>query len=177
VTARIGVVVQHEGPDPGPFSGKGLDSQIMETGIITATAAILGSLVGGTASITTAWITQRFQSKREFARSESQKKEALYTEFIAESSKLLIDSLDHNLDRPEALIQVYALINRIRLNSSDAVVAAAEQAMQRIMQRYALPNLSTDEIRSLATSGKHDADPLKAFSEACRMEIRALAYA
>jgi hypothetical protein len=90
---------------------------------------------------------------------------------------LLIDSLDHNLDTPEALIHVYALINRIRLSSSDAVVAAAEQATQRIMQRYALPNLSADEIRALATSGKPDSDPLKAFSEACRIEIRALAYA
>jgi len=107
----------------------------METAIITALAAILGSLVGGTATITTAWITQRFQSKREFARSEGQKKEALYTEFIAESSKLLIDSLDHNLDKPEALIQVYALINRIRLNSSDAVVAAAELGPRRTNQQ------------------------------------------
>jgi len=148
----------------------------METAVIGALAAILGSIVGGTASIATAWITQRFQSKREFARSESQKKEALYAEFIAESSKLLIDSLDHNLDRPEALIQVYALINRIRLSSSDAVVKAAEVAVQRIMQRYSMPNLSQEQIRSLASSGT-DADPLKAFSEACRAEIKALSYA
>lgn len=149
----------------------------METAIITALAAILGSIVGGMASITTAWISQRFQSKREFARSESQKKEALYAEFIAEGSKLLIDAMDHSLDRLEVLIHVYALINRIRLSSSEAVVTAAELAIHRIVQRYTLPNLSPDEIRSFAISGKNDVDPLKAFSEACRLELRALTYA
>lgn len=149
----------------------------METAIISALAAILGSVVGGTASIVTAWINQRFQSRREFARSESQKKEALYTEFIAESSKLMIESLDHSFDRAEILIQVHALINRIRLNSSERVVAAAEQAIQRIVQRYSLPNLSPDEIRSLAMSHRHVDDPLKTFSEACRAEIQALSFA
>lgn len=148
----------------------------MNTAIISALAAILGSVVGGTATIVTAWLTQRFQSRREFARTEAQKKEALYGEFIAECSKLLIDSLDHNLDKPDLLVQVYALINRIRLTSSDAVVAAAESAVQRIVERYSLPNLSPEEIRTIAA--RHAAeDPLKAFSEACRADLRQLAYA
>jgi hypothetical protein len=147
----------------------------METAIISALAAILGSLVGGTATITTAWITQRFQSRREFARSEWQKKEALYTEFIAETSKLLIDSLDHNLERPDVLVQVYGLINRIRLSSSDAVVGAAEQAVQHIVNRYNLPNLSKDEINATVVSGSSADDPLKPFSDACRVEMRQLA--
>ena len=167
----------HDRREPPMYSAGSLQTtNTMETAIVGALAAILGSIVGGTATITTAWITQRFQSKRDFARSEGQKKEALYTEFIAESSKLLIDSLDHSFDKPELLIQVYALINRIRLNSSDAVVAAAEQAIQNILERYARPNLSQDEIRSLASSGKAQDDPLRAFSEACRVEIKALAY-
>ncbi len=148
----------------------------MNTAIISALAAILGSVVGGTATILTAWLTQRFQSRREFARAEGQKKEALYGEFIAECSKLLIDSLDHNLESPEVLVRVYALINRIRLASSDAVVTAAEGAVQKIMQRYAQPNLSPEEIRSLALTHAA-ADPLKAFSDACRAELRQLAYA
>jgi hypothetical protein len=148
----------------------------MDTAIVSASAAILGSLVGGGATITTAWITQRFQSRREFARSESQRKEALYTEFIAETSKLLIDSLDHNLDRPEVLIAVYALINRMRLNSSDTVVKAAERAVQRIVARYAMPNLSKDEIKALAASPDPQDDPLQGFSEACRAEMKQLVY-
>jgi hypothetical protein len=40
-----------------------------------------------------------------------------------------------------------------------------------------LPNLSREEIRALASSGDAGSDPLKAFSEACRREIRQLAYA
>jgi hypothetical protein len=148
----------------------------LDTAIISALAAILGSIVGGAASIATAWINQRFQSRRDFARGESQKKEALYTEFITESSKLMIESLDHGFERPEVLIQVHALINRIRLNSSPQVVDAAERAIKRIVERYGQPNLSQDEIRALATREPGD-DPLEAFSKACRAEIRALAFA
>lgn len=149
----------------------------MNTAIISALAALLGSVVGGAATILTAWMTQRFQSRREFARAEGQKKEALYTEFIAECAKLLIDSLDHNLEKPDVLIQVYALVGRIRLTSSDDVVAAAESAVARIVRRYTLPNLTEEELVSMATSPQSGDDPLKSFSEACRAELARLAYA
>ena len=148
----------------------------MDTAIIGALAAILGSVVGGTATILTAWTTQRFQSRREFARAEVQKKETIYTEFIEECSKLLIDSLDHNLDRPDVLVQVYALISRIRLTSPEEVVAAAEGAVARIVHRYSLPNLSAEEISALAKTPSVGDDPLRPFSEACRAELRRLAY-
>ncbi|MFO1303612.1 MAG: hypothetical protein U1F54_07755 [Burkholderiales bacterium] len=149
----------------------------MNTAIISALAAILGSVVGGTATILTAWMTQRFQSRREFARAEAQKKETLYTEFISECSKLLIDSLDHNLSSPDVLVQVYALVSRMRLTSSEEVVTAAEAAVARIVHRYTLPNLSAEEIASLAKTPQTRDDPLKPFSEACRAELRRLAYA
>jgi hypothetical protein len=36
----------------------------MDTAIITAMAGVLGSLVGGSASVATTWVTQRALSKR-----------------------------------------------------------------------------------------------------------------
>ena len=72
----------------------------MDTTVASALAAIFGSLVGGSATIATAWITQRFQARRERISAEVRQKEDLYGEFITESSKLLIDSLDHDLDQP-----------------------------------------------------------------------------
>ena len=40
----------------------------MDTAIVTAMAGVLGSLVGGSASVATTWVTQRARSKRELLR-------------------------------------------------------------------------------------------------------------
>jgi hypothetical protein len=65
----------------------------MDPALVSALSAILGSLVGGSATIATAWITQKTQSKRESAGAEIRKRELLYTEFIDECSKLAIDTI------------------------------------------------------------------------------------
>jgi hypothetical protein len=151
----------------------------MDPTIVSALSAVLGSAVGGSATLATAWITQKTQSRREIVAAEIRKREALYGEFIAECSKLLIDALDHTFDSPDKLFQIYALQNRIRLTSSDAVVAAADQALRRILKQYFEQNITQQQLReelslSLTDDGlKHD-DPLKPFSEACRNELRAL---
>ena len=49
----------------GPFKKLGREVRSMDSSIVTALSAILGSLVGGSASIATAWITQKTQSRRE----------------------------------------------------------------------------------------------------------------
>ena len=150
----------------------------MDLAIVSALSAVLGSAVGGSASLATAWITQKTQSRRELLSAEIRKREALYGEFISECSKLAIDSLDHSLDQPDKLFQVYAIQNRIRLLSSDAVVSATDDTMQRIIAQYFQPNLTPDQVRDLALSLESEhvgkLDPLKAFSEACRNELKSL---
>ena len=47
-------------------------------------AAIFGSLVGGSATVATAWITQETLKKREIVRAEIRTREMLYGEFIRE---------------------------------------------------------------------------------------------
>jgi len=148
----------------------------MDPSIVSALSAVLGSLVGGSATIATAWITQKTQSKRELAGAEIRKRELLYTEFIDECSKLAIDALDHTLDDTTKVFHVYALQNRIRLTSSDVVVAAADQTIKHIVKNYFGPNITREELRDLVLDGTHE-DPLKPFSEACRNELKALQYA
>jgi len=144
----------------------------VDTAVISALAAIMGSLVGGSATIATAWMTQKTQSRREALTSELRKREMLYTEFITESSKLAIDALDHSLEDPEKVFTVYALQNRIRLASTAPVVEAADQTVGRILTRYFEPNLTREQMKELALA--HSADPLKSFSEACRRELETL---
>jgi hypothetical protein len=148
----------------------------MDPAILSALAAVLGSAVGGSATLGTAWITQKTQSRRELVNAEIRKRETLYGEFIAECSKLLIDALDHTLDNPDKLFQIYALQNRIRLTSSDAVVAAADQTLQRIIKQYFAENITPEALRELITNlDRLDSlDSLKPFSEACRNELQAL---
>jgi hypothetical protein len=107
-------------------------------------------------------------------RSEIQKREALYGEFISECSKLIIDALDHTLEKPETLVRVYALENRIRLGSSDSVVAAAAQVIKRILELYFEPNVTIADLRTLGVATS--SDPLKDFSDACRNELSALRW-
>ena len=144
----------------------------METTIVTALAGIVGSLCGGSASVATAWVTQKTRNKRERIRAEVNKREALYGEFINECSNRVMDSLDRNLDRPQTLLSIYALLNRIRLCASDAVLTQAEELMRFIMQQYFASNVSVEEFQERVH--KQRIDPLKAFSEACRRELMSM---
>ena len=144
----------------------------MDRAVLSALAAILGSLVGASATIATAWLTQRTQARRSSVETEIRKREVLYGEFIAEGSKLLIETIDHKLDDPERLYSLYAVLNRIRLVASDDVLAAADRTSTQIIERFFRPNLSSEEMRQLVLTRPDD--PLKEFSEVCRLELRTL---
>jgi hypothetical protein len=135
-------------------------------------AAVAGSLVGGSATIATTWITQRTSTKRELIRDELRKRETLYGEFISECSKLAIDSLVHGIEKPETMWSAYALLNRIRLSASVKVLAEAEAVLKRIAGQYFSPNVSLDEFRTIALS--QEGDPLKPLGEACRIELESI---
>ena len=144
----------------------------MDPALLGATSAVLGSLVGGAASVATTWIAQRTVSKREVAREEMRKREALYGEFIGECAKLLMDAFGHTLEKPETLLPVYALGNRIRLCASPTVLAQAEHLVRRITDQYFEPNLTLAQLHEIARS--EGADPLKAFGAACRVELESM---
>ena len=144
----------------------------MEPAVLTALSAVLGSAVGGSATFATAWLTQRTQGRREQIETEIRKREQLYVEFIAESSRLIIEAFDHQLQSPERLVALYSIINRIRLRCSEEVLAAADRTSTRIIERYLGPNLSPEEVRQTVLTRTDD--PLTDFSEACRHELRML---
>jgi hypothetical protein len=141
---------------------------------IVVEAQLAGSLVGSSATVATAWITQKTLSKREVIGAEIRTRQTFYGEFIRECSKLVVDSFTHTLDKPETLLLVYEVVNRIRLCASDAVLAEAERILATITEQYFSPNLSVDEIRALVRSGKADADPLRSFGEACLVELKSM---
>jgi hypothetical protein len=144
----------------------------MDTAIVSALAGIFGSLSGGSASVATTWLAHNRRSKREARLAEVAKREALYGEFINECSTRVMDSLERNLDKPETLLSIYALLNRIRLCASDAVLTQAVELVRFIMEQYFSPNVSIEEFHQHVHDGH--IDPLKAFSEACRCELTSM---
>lgn len=141
----------------------------IDSALVPAMSGVLGSLLGGSATVAAAWISQRMLHRRELIGLEIRKRETLYGEFIAESARLIVDAFAHALEKPEVVLPAYALINRIRLCASPAVLAEAERILKRITQQYFASNLSVDDIRRIALSD--EADPLKAFGDACRAEL------
>jgi hypothetical protein len=125
----------------------------MNANLITAMAGVLGSISGASAAIATTWITQKGQTVRERAKSETRKRETLYGDFITEASQQLANAFDHSLDSPETLVKLGAILGRIRLLSSDAVLTAAEECFNRIVDLYAKPNRTIDSSSRRYTVG------------------------
>ena len=124
----------------------------------------LGSVVG-------TWITQRHQDIRDLLAKTIVRRESLYSDFIAESARLLVDAMVQNNSDPQKLIALYAVLSRIRLSSSAPVLETAEAVIRNIVSTYPKPNLTPEQMESRAVSGD---DPLRQFSDACRMELDSL---
>jgi hypothetical protein len=142
----------------------------VDSNLITALAGVLGSVSGASAAIATTWISQKSQTVRERTKWETRKRETLYGEFITEASQRFADAFDHFLDNPEKLVNLYAILGRIRLVSSDAVLTAAEECCDRVVALYAEPNRKIDQILTTLHSG--ELEVLEHFSDACRIELR-----
>jgi len=131
-------------------------------------AALFGSLVGALGSSVSTWITQRHADQRDLLTRRIFYRVQLYSDFITESERILVDALENNFKDPNKLIPGFALLGRIRLTSSKEVFASAEGLIREIVKNYSEPNLTPEEIRSRALNGY---DPLKQFSETCREEL------
>jgi very-short-patch-repair endonuclease len=139
--------------------------------MIAAGAAISGSIVGAMGSVVGTWITQRHQDLRDLLAKTMVRREALYSDFITESARLIVDAMQHNESDTQKLIPVYALLSRIRLSSSTEILESAEEVIRTILDTYPKPNLTPQQIQSRAVSND---DPLRRFSDTCRVELRSI---
>lgn len=141
----------------------------MNAGYISALAGLTGAGIGGLTSFATSWITQRTQLLAQYREAELKRRETLFNAFIAEASRLYGDALVTGKDDVAQLVKLYALVTRIRLTSSPAVLMAAERAMDTIVDTYLKPNMTLHELKKFAEQGGMDF--LRDFGEACRVEL------
>jgi hypothetical protein len=145
----------------------------MDATFITAVAAACGSLVGAAATVVTTWITQHTQRAQAQREAKLRNREALYGEFITEASRLTVEGLSHSLERPDTFVKLYGITGRIRLVATDAVLAGAEACSRQIIDLYAKPNMTIDQIRLAFEQDR--LDPVRDFSVACRQELLEIA--
>ena len=144
----------------------------MNPAYLSALAALAGSAMGGLTSLTAAWLTQHRQDRSNRLSRDRGRRQKLYKQSIEEASKLYADALVHDQAEVSALVSVYALIGRMRVLSSSAVIEKAEAVVRVIIDTYFAPNKTFHELRDLISS--RSMDPLRAFSEECRRELRNL---
>jgi hypothetical protein len=141
----------------------------LDPGYISAFSALAGAAIGGLASFSTSWVTQRTQIRHAHREAERARLEALYSEFVAESARLFGDALSHQKDDVADMVGLYALIGRMRLVSSPAVVAAADQIIGGIIATYQGPNLALHEMHEFVRDGRMNF--LVQFGEAARADL------
>ncbi len=120
-------------------------------------------------SLASTWLTQHLQVQVQRRSALATKREALYSEFIGEASTRFVDALTHQAAGPEVFVLLYASIGRMRLASSRDVIQAAEGVARLVIDTYAAPNLTSQQMYE--TSRGEKLDPLAQFGEACRTEL------
>ena len=147
----------------------------MNPAYISALAALAGAIIGGLTSFATSWLTQRTQLRHAHREAESAELKTLYDDFIAEDSRLFVDALTHETDEVTGMVGLYAMVERMRLVSDQAVIDAAMQVEETVVETYLGPNRTLRELMDYAHQGRMSF--LVEFSEACRKDLAARAAA
>jgi len=141
----------------------------MDGGYITALAALGGAALGGFTSFATSWTTQRAQMNAQRNASSKSRRQKLYKAFIDDAARMYGDALIHDKLELSGLIELHAIVSRMRVFSSAAVIENAIGVVRVITGTYNQPNKSPTEIEEMIENGSIDL--LKGFSEACREEL------
>ena len=143
----------------------------MDTAILSASAGLIGSLIGGVSTFAASWITQHKLLGTQTRMHHAERRQKLYSEFIIEATRCLTEAWSHQAEGPEVISNLYSLIERMRLVSSSGVVKCAEDVMHEVIASYAEPNRTFDELRQRLQQRSEEHDQLREFTEACRKDL------
>ena len=142
----------------------------MDPAYFSAFAALAGSTIGGLTSLTASWLTQHVQFRAQQRASDLSRREELYKAFIEEASRLYADAFAHDEAEVANLVNLYALVSRMRVRSSPRIVETADRVVRVIIETYLAPNKTFRDVQEILDNDAMD--PLREFSHACREELR-----
>jgi hypothetical protein len=143
----------------------------MDAAYISAVSALAGSVIGGLTATLTTWLGQRSQARAGQIAHDLARREDLIRDFIIAASKTYGDAIVNNEAKMPELIDLYAMISRLRVLAMPQSVACADAVMRSILETYSAPNRTVADLRELVKGGG-GVDPLRDFAEAAREELR-----
>lgn len=144
----------------------------MNPAAISALAAIGGSSLGALGPVLSNYVLQRSATRRDLIAREIAERQKLYSDFITEAANHYANAMTKSTFELSEMVELYALVSRIRLIASEQVVVAAEEIVKTVIGRYGEKNITLEDLRTTAL-GTH-ADPLHRFSSACRRDLQRL---
>jgi hypothetical protein len=142
----------------------------MDSAYLSAIAALAGSTIGGLTSLTATWVTQRAQFSAQQRARERSSRQQLYQDFIDEASRLYGDAYAHDQTEVSNLVNLYALISKMRVQSSAAVIESADTVARTIIETYLSRNKTFRDLTEILDD--EAMNPLRHFSNACRKELQ-----
>ena len=140
----------------------------MDPAYLSAISAMAGSSIGAMASLGTAWLTQTYQDRTQRLVQESARREKRFGDFVEEATRRYGEALVSDVTSPAALVDLYAMMGKMRLFASSETVTAADQLLSAIAATYRSPpadliqvDLSHDTIQDL----------LREFTAYCRADL------
>jgi hypothetical protein len=140
--------------------------------LLSPASALLGTIVGGGASLVAAVYTQRCQNRIQRVAGEIEKREAVYADFVMHASNMLLNAYTRDdivLGGDEQ--RLVGLLNRMRLFAPPDVIGGAEKVIGVIVEISLKPSIELRQLAKEALSRNLDPDPLLAFSSTCRADL------
>lgn len=135
--------------------------------LVSSFSAVSGSLVGGLISFLSTKHLKVQEWRQEQLRRELEKRENLYSEFLSETSRLLLTSIDSKEVVATKFAHQLSLLGKIRFIATDPVIEAAEFLGKEVLKNYRDPKEEKQDADS-------SYDRRNAFTSACRKEFEYL---
>ena len=148
----------------------------MDVAYVSAISALAGSLIGGVTTGASTWLSQRTQARASQIAHEVSRREDLIRDFIVAASKTYGNALVNSDPQMQELVDLYAMVSRLRVLSMPKSVDAADRLLRATIDTYFAPNRTVADLHEAMKSGS-GVDPLREFSEAARKELSALTAA
>jgi hypothetical protein len=148
-------------------------SRNMDIAYVSALSALAGSVIGGLTTGLTTWLSQRVHARAGLLAQNMSERVDLYRDFINAASKVYGKAIVSSEPKIEELVELYALVSRMRVRSLPLTVECADKVVQITIDTFFEPNKTIRELRDIIKSGGASIDPLREFSEAARQELRA----
>jgi hypothetical protein len=141
----------------------------MDAAYISALSALAGSAIGALSSLATTWLAQNAQNRLAYLNQRRAKREALYSEFIDEASRLFTDALSHEMEDLSKVVHLYSIRHKIKLFAPQEIVDRSREVVDAIIAAYYAP--SRKFTRAEEIIGHNELDVLGAFSDSCRADL------